>query len=83
MSCSTAPVVLPGVTLLEIAGLQRVLIENHCGIITYDCADIRIRTEYGYICVIGNNLNLANISRERLVITGEIEGLRLHREETE
>lgn len=76
---STTPVVLPGVTLLEVAGFQRVLIENHCGVITYGCSDIRIGTGYGYICVVGKHLNLANITKERLVITGEIDGLTLHR----
>ena len=78
-SSGTSPVSLPGITIIEIAGFQRVLVENHCGVIAYGTCEIRIRTNYGCISISGRKLNLAIITRERLVITGEIDGLSLHK----
>ena len=68
---------LPGVPLVEIYNNQRVLIENHHGILSYECHEIHIRMCYGKICVCGENLELRRISKEQLVITGNICALTL------
>jgi len=68
----TAPVSLPGVPIVEIAGDQRVLIENHKGVCSYSPVEVLARTGLGYISVTGECLNLAVMNAEQLVITGKI-----------
>lgn len=63
----------PGVTLVELAGDKRVLIENHGGVTVYGHREIRIRVSYGMLCVQGTNLELARMSKQQLIITGCIE----------
>ncbi len=70
---------LPKVPLVELAGNQRVLIENHCGVIGYGCKEIRVKVSYGVICICGNGLELARMTKQQLVITGEIDGVTLCR----
>ena len=71
---------VPGLPLVEITGLNRVLIENHRGICCYDREKIRIRVKFGEITVTGCGLELAHMSRERVAITGQIASVELHRE---
>lgn len=68
---------LPGQTLLELVGDRRVLIENHCGVSEYANTKICVRVKKGQICVCGKGLNLALMSRERLIICGCIESVHL------
>ena len=68
---------LPGVPLLELSGTRRVLIENHGGVTQYTQQEICIKVRYGLICVCGTGLELACMSKERLVITGCIDAIRL------
>lgn len=63
---------LPGISLVEICGQNRILIENHHGIAAYDEQKIQIKVSYGEIAVLGQNLKLRNMRKERLVITGKI-----------
>ena len=63
---------LPGAPLVEVFGSNRVLIENHIGVQQYCSSEICVRVKFGHICVCGNTLALAHMSKERLVITGEI-----------
>lgn len=71
---------LPGVTLVEIAGFQRVLIERHCGVIAYGDSEIRIKVKNGVVCVCGEHLKLACMTNEDLVITGAILSVSLLKE---
>ena len=68
----TAPVSLPRIPIVEIAGHQRVLIENHKGVCSYSPVEVLVRTNQGYISVSGECLNLAVMNVEQLVINGEI-----------
>ena len=63
--------------IVEIAGQNRVLIENHQGILGYATEEIQIKVTYGKVCIFGNNLMLQQISKEQLVITGNIEALKI------
>lgn len=63
---------LPGIPLVEIWDQKRVLIENHQGIVGYGCEEILVKVRFGRICVCGENLKLAKMSKEKLVITGKI-----------
>ena len=67
----------PGVPLIEIAGQNRVLIENHYGVTEYGENQIQVRVKYGFICVCGSCLALARMTRGQLIITGCIESVRL------
>lgn len=68
---------LPGIPLVEICDQRRVLIENHQGIVGYGCNEILIKVRYGQICICGENLKLAKMSKEKLVITGKISAVNL------
>lgn len=59
-------------SLTEITGNKRVLIEQHKGIGSYSKDEIRVHIHDGCICVNGNQLKLEYISREMIVISGEI-----------
>ncbi len=71
---------LPVIPLTEIADNKRVLIENHKGIAAYGSNEIRIIVRNGCNCILGQNLALHCISREKIVITGTIECIRFCRE---
>ncbi len=77
---SQMPEPVPGMPLVELAGQNRVLIENHRGVCCYGREQIRIRVSYGEIAVDGYGLELARMSREAVVITGRIDCISLHRE---
>lgn len=68
---------LPGLPLVEIAGNSRVLIEYHKGIFEYLPQCIGVRVNFGRILVTGEGLLLKHISRERLVISGDIHCVQL------
>ncbi len=64
---------LPGVPVVEIAGMGRVLIEGHKGVTEYGQQRIRVSMRYGSLMVIGCDLSLAHMSKDRLVITGAVD----------
>lgn len=71
--------VLPGQSLVELAGNNRVLIENHHGVIEYSRCRIGVSVHCGQVQVCGNGLELARMSREQLVIIGRIDSIHLLR----
>ncbi len=70
---------IPGQPLVEIVGDFRVLVENHMGVTEYGESLIRVKVKFGNVCVSGCNLELALMTKEQLVITGSIEGVKLNR----
>jgi sporulation protein YqfC len=70
---------LPGQSVVELAGDRRVLIENHRGVTEYGQGKISVRVRYGLVVVCGCGLELSRMTREQLVITGRIDGITLHR----
>lgn len=74
-----SPEPVPGLPLVEIAGQGRVLIENHRGVCCYGREQISIRVKYGQIVVRGCGLELARMTKEQLVITGQIDSVNLIR----
>lgn len=67
------------VPLVEIADDRRVLIEHHHGLLAYSCELIVIRVRFGLIRITGKKLWVATMSREQLVICGQIDGICLER----
>lgn len=72
---------LPGQPIIEIAGDSRVLVENHRGVKAYGHQQIVIQVPYGCICVSGCQLELARMTKDQLVISGQIQCVQLHRKE--
>lgn len=75
---SDAP--LPGVPLTEIADNKRVLIEHHKGIAVYGNHEILVNVRGGFNCIQGDHLQLHCISREKIVITGQVDCVKFIRE---
>ena len=69
--------VLSKAPLIELAGRSRVLIENHRGVLAYSLEEICVKVSYGSVCVTGSGLHLLQMSKEQLVICGEITGIAL------
>ena len=69
----------PGESVVELVGDRRVLIENHRGVIEYGIERICIRLRCGVLTVCGNQLELARMTRELLVITGTVNCVSLQR----
>lgn len=62
--------------LVELTGLNRVLIENHMGVLAYSLEEIQVKVEYGRLVVSGEKLRLLQLNAEQLVIFGRIESIR-------
>ena len=69
----------PNKPLIEILGSSRVLIEHHKGVCVYESQMMQIRVCYGFIEISGCDLTITCMSKEQLVITGKIDGVRLLR----
>lgn len=70
---------LPGQVLVEIAGENRVLIEQHRGIHEYSPQRICVCVHYGMVEISGLGLELRCMSKEQLIICGRIDGVILRR----
>ena len=68
-----------GIPIVEIAGENRVLIENHCGVSEYGTTKITVNVKYGSINVCGHQLELRQMTKEQLVISGKIDCISLTR----
>ncbi len=71
------PVEAIHVPLIEIIDNRRVLIENHVGIIDYGDNWITVKKLNGGINIIGTALYVSKISKEQIVINGQIEKIEL------
>ena len=67
----------PGVPVVEILGNCRVLIERHCGVIAYDENMIEIKTKYGQLNINGCQLQLTQMTKAQLIVSGKIFGVTL------
>lgn len=70
---------IPRIPIVEIVGEQRVLIENHCGIAGYGTNEIQIRVSFGLVCILGDNLQIARVTKEQMVIFGQINSVSILR----
>ena len=62
----------PGWPLVEIIGNRRVLIENQNGVCCYDTCNIKVKVRHGIISVTGEGLELRQMTKNQVVITGTI-----------
>ncbi len=79
LSCVDKSEYITKVPLVELAGYKRVLIENHLGVIAYAPEEIQIKVSYGRLSVDGQCLKFIQIDKNQLVITGQIDGVKLFR----
>ncbi len=70
---------LPGCSVVELAGSQRVIIERHGGVTEYSRCAISVKVSYGQVRICGCNLELTRMSRDQLVISGCIDCVQLCR----
>lgn len=70
---------IPGLPLVEISGDKRVLIENHKGVSVYSVNEIHVKVSYGCLCIYGSNLELAQMTKQQLVVTGVITSVTISR----
>ena len=70
---------LPGMTVAELAGDRRVLIEGHRGVTEYCRERITVKVSYGWLCVQGCGLELRQMSKQQLVVSGRIDAIGLRR----
>ncbi len=69
----------PGLPLVELVGECRVLIENHMGVMAYEDSQIRVKVKFGQIIVCGRSLTLCRMTKEQLLISGNIDSVALCR----
>lgn len=70
---------MPGQTIVELAGDNRVLIENHFGVKGYSREKIVVKVKFGFVHVCGGCLELTRMTKEQLVIRGRIDQVALQR----
>lgn len=70
---------LPGMPIVELAGDRRIVIERHRGVTEYGRERICVRVCYGLVCIIGCGLELTQMTRSQLVISGRIDCVQLQR----
>lgn len=68
-------------TIVELTGDRRVLIESHHGVITYGKEKIVVKVRYGTVAICGCALEMRHMTKEQLVIYGQIQSIALHRRE--
>lgn len=68
---------IPGTSLVELFGNNRVLIENHCGIVGYSDRKVCVRCVWGEINVEGIDLRIACMTKQQLIILGAITSIYL------
>ena len=70
---------LPGMTVAELAGDRRVLVEGHRGVTEYSPCRVTVRVGFGELSVSGCGLELRQMSKVCLVICGRIDTIELRR----
>ena len=66
---------IPGCPLIEIMGNDRILVENHRGLIGYHNGEICIKTKSFMIRITGRDLGVSKMTDQDLVVHGTIEAV--------
>jgi len=65
---------LPKLTMI---GRQKLLLENHRGIIEYGLTKVRVKTTAGLLTILGEELVLKNLKPDEMLVEGKISSLTL------
>ena len=68
---------IPRMPLVEISGNNRVLIENHKGVLQLGLTQIGVKVNYGIINVTGTCLTILRMTKDQLIISGTVENVQL------
>lgn len=71
------PDIMPGLPIIELFENQRLIIENHLLVADYTTEQICVSLSYGDLHIAGKNLQIARLTKDKLVITGSIYQLTL------
>ena len=71
------PDLIPGASLIELTDNCRLLIENHLSVVGYSDCNVCIKMKFGSVQIRGDGLIIHKMSREQLVIEGEIHCIEL------
>ena len=77
---STVP--MRRVPLIEILGRRRVLVENHKGVSSFSTDEICIQVHKGCVRILGADLEIRCMSKERIIILGTIADVNLREDGT-
>ncbi len=69
--------VVSNVPKITMIGFDEILIENYKGILEYEEIYIRINTHIGIVNINGFNLNLEQMSKDDILVTGKIDSITL------
>lgn len=70
---------IPFLPIAELAGDQRLLVENHSGVIYYSTEKIGIKVKYGELHICGCHMELQQMTLVKLVIRGQINSIVISR----
>lgn len=65
--------------VLHMTGGERLLMENHRGLLEYGRAKIRIASTAGTVEIAGEGLEIRSVGREDVLITGSIASVNINR----
>ena len=69
--------ILTGVPVVELKGRAEAVVIQHRGIVAYDEGEVRIASSIGPVTVSGAGLRICRMNRERIVLRGEIQWVRI------
>lgn len=64
---------IPGVPVVELLGDRQVLVENHRGVSEYSAHKIGVKVKYGVVAICGCDLELKQVAKDQLVISGRVD----------
>ncbi len=70
---------LPRRSIIELCSDCRLYVERHLGVYEYSDVEIHVGVHFGKVIIRGGCLKLASMSKESLVITGQIKCVELVR----
>ena len=70
---------MPGQTIIEIVDDRRVLIERHEGVVEYGTQRIQVLAKYGAICIMGCGLQLKHMTKQQMIVCGQIDSVQILR----
>lgn len=66
---------LLGAAKVTVTAGRRLMVENHCGVLSYGEGQIVLKLPRGKLSIIGDCLCLSAMTRDRLIISGRIRTL--------
>ena len=69
--------ILTGVPVIEIKGSAETVVISHRGVIAYDDTAVRIASALGELTILGEDLSVYRMNRERIVLHGRIRSVEI------